>query len=362
MLNPANLKHAFSASQYVQATQDILLPEKLTTRAQWIIGRSQCLYRTFERSELPNKNGESALHLKIKRWAPFATVGFHAVWTEHCVSVWAWDQDKANKNIEEVGVQPISVLPESVYYAKFSETRARWLASVDSGNIFQLWVAGILVVEKWFLKRPSAARFDLFLRSLALPSSLKMEWSRLQQICQTPNEAEQLDLLPTPWGAKNKTWSIVQKLPWEHNLLLIIGFGILTAYIWIFSASIAATRSLDIVEKRTAKLTEGVESVLDARSTAELLNNQTNSLLLLIDYPSQTAMMVDVSAVLMPFNLTLNGWDFKGATLEVITQGNVNTLDVVRDFETLKWIESASVSSLREPSQNRFVLTLTSPE
>ncbi len=358
LLNPAKLKQTFSASQYVQAPQDIVFPERLTTRAQWIVGRSQCLFRTFETSSFPNKNRQDALALQVRRWAPFTNPGFHATWSKESVGVWAWDQEKVDQNVEEVGVQPISVLPESVYYPQMEGTSARWIRSIDDGVVFQLWIEGDLVAEKWFARKPDVSRFHLFLRSLEMPSTTKMEWEYLAKLSEEAEEVGQLDRLPTPWGAKNKTWSIVQKLPWEHSLLLGMGGVLLAAYIWVLTATVMASISFEQVKSRTASIEESVEGVLDARSTAEILNAEAEALLVLVDYPSQNAMMVDVSQVLQPFSLILKGWDFKGATLEIVTEGNVNTLNVVKQFEQLDWIQSVSVSALRNQGQNRFVVTL----
>lgn len=358
MLNPVKLKHTFSASQYVQASQDIIFPEKLTSRAQWIVGASHCLYRTFDLSSLPTKNTQEALAFQVKRWAPFTHSGFHAIWSQHSVGVWAWDQDKVDKNIEEVGVQAISILPESMYYPRIADTRSRWVKSEGSGEIFQLWVSGVLVVEKWFSKKPEPARMALFLRSLHLPSALTTEWDGLQQICSSVENTEHLARLPAPWGAKNKTWSLIQKLPWEHNILLLMGAVLVIAYVWTISSTILAAISLEQVKSRTNSVVDGVEEVLQARTTAENLNTQANSLLVLIDYPSQQVLMADVAKILLSFNLVLTGWDFKGTTLEVISSGRVNTLDVVRDFEQLGWVEGVSVSALNRQAQNKFVLRL----
>jgi hypothetical protein len=357
-LNPAKLKQTFSASQYVQASQDIVFPERLTTRAQWIVGRSQCLFRSFATSNFPSKNREEALALQVRRWAPFPEPGFHANWTKETVEVWAWDQEKVKQNVEEIGVQPISVLPESVYYPQLTDTSARWIESIDDGVIFQLWVNGDLVAEKWFSKRPKASRFLLFLRSLTLPNSTRMDWVELKQICENAPEAGQLELLPAPWGTKNKTWSLVQKLPWEHSMLLGMAGLLLIAYVWVLTATAVASISLEQVKSRTASIEESVEAVLDARTTAETLNTESEALLVLVDYPSQSMMMVDVSSVLQPFSLILKGWDFKGKTLEIVTEGNVNTLNVVKQFEQFDWIQSVSVSALRNQGQNRFVITL----
>lgn len=358
LLNPAKLKHTFSASQYVQAPQDIVFPEQLTSRAQWIVGRSQCLFRVFDVSSLPSKNKEDALALRVKRWAPFNTPGFHANWLENSVGVWVWDQNKVDQNIEEVGVQPISVLPESVYFPQLNDTAARWIESQDGGVVFQLWIKGTLVAEKWFNKKPDRARFHLFLRSLDLPPDLKIGWEELQALSENAPEVGQLERLATPWGAKNKTWSIVQKLPWEHSALALMSVVLVAGYIWVLSSTVMASISLEQVKSRTSEIEQSVESVLAARTNAETLNAEAESLLVLVDYPSQNALMLDTSVVLQQFDLILKGWNFKGASLEIVTEGDVNTLDVVKRFEQLEWISSVSVSALRTKGQNRFVVTM----
>lgn len=358
MLNPNNLKQTFSANQYLQASQDVIFPEKLTTRAQWIIGRNLCLYRVFDISGLPAKQKESALTMQIRRWAPFPTPGFHIVWGNGIAGVWAWDEERVNSSIEEVGVQAISVLPESVYLPRKEDTAAVWLPATEQGFIFQLWVDGFLFIEKWFSKKPDAKRFDLFIRSIELPGSCKLNWQEIQAICHKAADNPVPEKLTTPWGAKNKTWSILQKLPWEQTMLLGAGVLVLCAYVWLITGAIVATRALSEVNDRAKLLEASVEDVLDARATAERLNQQSKQQLLLLDYPQQLMLMADIESVFKPFNLVLKEWDFKGATLEVTTEGKVNTLNVVKKLEELNWITSVSVSALRRNEQNKFTLTL----
>ncbi|MFC3093080.1 hypothetical protein DRW07_02525 [Alteromonas sediminis] len=335
-----------------------MFPEKLTTRAQWIVGRSQCIYRIFPTSALPSKNKEDALALLVKRWAPFAKTGFHAVWFDNIVGVWAWDQDKVDQHIEEVGVQAISTLPESVYYPKQSETVACWQASVDGGFTFQLWNNGNLVAEKWFANKPADARFTLFLRSIEQPTANKLDWDRLQQLCLHATDSNTTERLSIPWGAKSKNWSIVQKLPWEHSLLLFMLCCLSAAYLWVITSTVLTSISLQQVKDRSEAAAQDVESILTARSQAETLNNKAASLIELIDYPSQGAMMADAAKVLTRHTLILKGWDFSGGSLEIISEGKVNTLDVVKEFEKLDWIQSVSVSSLRNNAQNKFTLNI----
>jgi len=359
LLNPANLKQTFSASHYIQATGgDIIFPEKLTSRAQWIIGRSQCIYRIFETSSFPAKNREEALQLQVKRWAPFTSTGFHAVWSDALVKVWAWDQALVDQHIEEVGVQAISVLPESVYYPIQEDTAACWVSSVDGGYIFQLWQHRQLFAEKWFAEIPSKERFTLFLRSLAQPSSYKIEWGQLKHLADNAVIIDSAERLIAPWGAKSKNWSIVKKLPWEHSLILGLVCTVLATYLWVLTGTILSYVSLQKVKDRSLLAASDVESILSAREQAETLNAQTETLLELIDYPSQTVMMEDSAKILKEFSLTLKDWDYSGPALEITTVGRVNTLNVVKAFEKLKWVNSVSVSALRSNDQNKFILNL----
>jgi hypothetical protein len=269
-----------------------------------------------------------------------------------------WDQDKVDRAVEEVGVQAISVLPESIYYPKTAETGSRWIKSEGLGDIFQLWVAGDLVVEKWFPTKPDIAGLDLFLRSLVLPTNAAIGWSKLQEIISATENVGQMNRLPAPWGAKSKTWSLLQKLPWEHSSLLVAGAVILIAYTWTLSSTVVAANSLQSLKNRTKLLVEGVEEVLKAKNSADTLSLQAKARLTLIDYPSQLAMMADIAKVLIQYNVILSDWHFKGASLEVISDGQVNALNMVKDFEQLDWVSSVSVSSQRNQSQNKFVLKI----
>ena len=358
LLNRDSLKRPFSASHYVQTSEGVKLPDSLTSRAQWILSRSLCLFKLFAIDNLPSKNRAEALEVLVKRWAPFEQVGLHVMWTENYAGVWAWDETLVENSVEEVGVQLVSVLPETVYYSPMEEDGSRWIASQDKGYIFQIWVKGNLIAEKWFATKPNAARFELFIRTLEVPNGVALSWEALRDMSHLAKDKGEMSLLPTPWGAKNQNLTILQNLPWEQTAILASVGLLILAYAWIISATLATSISLSSVNQRVADIEQSVEPVLTARSTAELANDKISNLVTLIDYPSQINLLADVSKVLKRDKLVLKEWDFQGARIEVTTEGKVNTLNVVKKFEELTWAKSVSVSALRRDEQNKFTINI----
>jgi hypothetical protein len=53
-------------------------------------------------------------------------------------------------------------------------------------------------------------------------------------------------------------------------------------------------------------------------------------------------------------------WDYTGNTLELLSEGDVNTLNVVKRIEKLDWVDSVSVSNVRNRKQNKFIIVLVS--
>jgi len=358
LLNRNNLKRPFSASHYIQTSEGVMLPDELTSRAQWIVSRNLCLFKTFPLDSLPSKNRADALEVIIRRWAPFDMIGFHVVWTPHYACVWAWDEFRVQSSVEEVGVQIVSVLPESVYYAPMEEDGSRWIAAKDKGFIFQIWLNGLLVNEKWFSTKPSSTRFDLFIRSLEVPNNTELSWEELSDLCHLAKDSGEERILDKPWGAKNQNLTIIQNLPWEQSVVLAGFVLVILFYAWMASAIFASSMSLSEVNNRIAEMAQNAEPVLTARTEAEQASDNANKLLELIDYPSQMNMLADAAKVIKPFGLILKDWNFQGARIEVTTEGNVNTLKVVKKFEELTWSQSVSVSSLRREGQNKFILDI----
>ncbi|WP_334049766.1 hypothetical protein [Alteromonas gracilis] len=358
LLNRNNLKRPFSASHYIQTSEGVMLPDELTSRAQWIVSRNLCLFKTFPLDSLPSKNRAQALEVIIRRWAPFDMVGFHVVWTQQYACVWAWDEFRVQSSVEEVGVQIVSVLPESVYYAPMEEDGSRWIAAKDGGFIFQIWLNRLLVNEKWFAAKPSSTRFDLFIRSLEVPNDIELSWDDLRDLCHLAKDSGEKSLTDKPWGAKNQNLTIIQNLPWEQSVVLACAFVVVLCYAWMASAILASSMSLSAVNSRVAEMAQSAEPVLTARTEAEQASENANRLLDLIDYPSQINMLADVAKVMKSFELILKDWNFQGARIEVTTEGDVNTLNVVKKFEALTWSQSVSVSSLRRQGQNKFILDI----
>lgn len=358
MLSRDSLKLPFSASHYVQTTESVILPTNLTTRAQWVVSRSLCLFKCFDVNGLPTKNKSEALEVLVRRWVPFEHVGYHVIFTSQFAVVWAWDKSQVESSVEELGVQLVSVLPESVYYSERDGTGSRWIKSQDKGYIFQLWADGVLIIEKWFATLPSTSKFDLFTRALEIPSNIELSWEQLSEICHSAQDIGSQSLLQSPWGAKNKNLSIVQNLPWEITSIIAVTFCLVLSYVWTISSSFSIYASLNEVNDRVNKIEKSVEPVLTARISAESENRRLKELITLFDYPSQSNVIADVSDILLSFELILKEWEFQGARIELITEGKVNTLNLVKKFEELSWVESVSVSGQRQQNQNKFALEL----
>lgn len=342
----------------MQTAENVILPSDLTTRAQWVVARNLCLFKCFDINDLPAKNKLEALEVLVRRWVPYEHVGYHAIFKPNFAIVWAWDKSQVDSSVDELGVQVVSVLPESVYYPELEGSGGRWIESQDKGYIFQMWFDGALVVEKWFSSHPSTQKFDLFIRSIEVPSNMALSWEQLSEICHSAKKAGAMILLKSPWGAKNKNLSIVQNLPWEATSVLAVIACLALSYVWIMSSSLSIYSSLKEVSERVKSIETSVEPVLTARINAESENRRLKELIDLIDYPSQSYLIADVSELLLSFDLVLKEWSFQGARIELITEGKVNTLGLVKKFEQFEWVKSVSVSGRRQQNQNMFALEL----
>lgn len=358
-LTPSNLKQTFSISRYIQLKDEVQLPEKQTIRGQWVIGRSQCLYKAFNLSRTPKKHRAQALNLLIQRWSPFSSTASYTAWDQTLAMVWIWDNTNAQEKIAELGITVVEQIPESILYPK-NQSSATCIVSIDGGFICQIWEKELLLAEKWLATPPNTDTWLQIIRGITLPSNSNISPDELHERLRTSSiHPEEIPLSARPWGNRNKVIPLLQTLKWEPWFfgasLTIVAAGIL----WNATAVAITLIAISNVETRIEIASKKLNPVLEARETAISINKNIKELLKAVDFPQQRALLANISKTMQDQNAELKEWAYSLDKLEIIVEGDkIQTLTLLQALEGLPFVISASLDKAPQNNQYKFILII----
>jgi hypothetical protein len=362
-LKAKNLRQTFSTSRYLQLSDEVKLPDSPSMRAQWVIGRSQCLYKIFDLQDTPRARRKDALNILIQRWSPFDKTGQHIVWDQSIAMVWVWDQSKTSERIADLGIQTQEVLPESVFRPRHTDCMLSW-PSIDGGISYQIWIGELLAAEKWFKNTPDDKALERFFRSLNLPRRLMTDPT---VITDGPREAiatTETELLDRPWGSRNQQLlPLLVGIKLEQWLVASTAIILASILVWNIGATLTLLLAEHQVQKRLSTFSDEVSTVLTARDEAITKSRQANELLKLLDFPSQKALMASIAPVILAQNASIKDWTYNLDKLEIIVEGErIQTLDLLKSLEAISFVQSVTLDKANRPNQHKFTLTLHAHE
>lgn len=362
-LKARNLRQSFSTSRYLQLSDEVKLPDSPSMRVQWVIGRSQCLYKVFDLQDTPRARRKDALNILIQRWSPFDRTGQHVVWDQSVAMAWIWDHSKTNERIADLGIQTLEILPESVFLPRQTNGLYSW-HSIDGGLTYQIWKDELLVAEKWYKNAPDARTISQLVRSLNLPRSLTPDSVALLDMAAEEPSTIQAELLERPWGSRNqKLLPLLIGIKLEQWLVVSTAAILSSILVWHSGATASLLFAEYKVQKRLEAFSDEVSTVLAARDEAITKSKRANELLKLLDLPSQKALMASITPITLAQNASIKEWTYNLDKLEIVVEGErIQTLDLLKSLEALSFAQSVTLDKANRPNQHKFTLILHAHE
>ena len=107
---------------------------------QYVLARSECLYRFFALTDVPKANRTAVLQLKILQWLPWQDSDTWIVTTQEGAMVWAWQNVPTAANATYI-------IPETLLQTQYSDGMR--IIQDTSGFELQYWQASILKYSLW---------------------------------------------------------------------------------------------------------------------------------------------------------------------------------------------------------------------
>lgn len=275
--------------------------------AQWIIERSQCLYRCVDLKHVPRGQRARALALKLGSLSPYRHSGHYAVWRGGSVLLWMWDGERQQALAHSSVTVPrrYRCIPEPLLLPPPTDQAGfvgRILAT-RCGFDLQVWSSGCLLFSSFHRTLPSKQDINFALRSIS-----GSEWTAYPEV-------ETIESSTRPWAYSGSTGRGAQWERWlPHAVFSIVMLGC------SFQLSQGASWwwAEHSLERESAALSSRIEPLLDARNRAEQARSDAQLLSQRMRAaPSQIEMLRTLHG-LLPDDSKLLNWRYRGNELELL--------------------------------------------
>ncbi|WP_162140833.1 hypothetical protein [Pseudomonas sp. ATCC 13867] len=306
-----------------------------TAPTQWVIDRSQCLYRCLDFSHVPRAQRGQALAMKVSSLSAYRTPEYHAVWRGGHALLWMWDRQVRQALAQDMADAPrrYRCLPESLLQSPVEAVASPVLRLIQvmHGYDLQVWKQGVLLLSLHFREPPSLQQIRFATRGLA---GLEVT---------TVPEVQRFEYLQAPWAAAggpgDRAWE--RWVPHGLAAALVLG-GTMEITQGVLSWS-----GMRELQSEHAQLVKDIEPLLDARSRTQRAVAQSQELQRRMQaIPTQIELMKRV-AELLPPDSRLTTWRFDGRELALL----INTTNMDPRFFVQRLQDEGHFHDVRvEPS------------
>ena len=308
----------FDSAQYLHLTSGVsrLRPGTRWQRAEWVLSRALCRYRTFDFSEVPAAKRSAALRLQLSQFAPFTDPGYAVAWEGGSVAVWCWDQVVLRDALESQGMNAtrVRVVPESACYPPLDDGVR--LLKVAEGYEGQVWRARVLTNARFWVETPDAKQWLAFQRDAGVPPDA-------QRAQTTAADVERRDRPYTKLADGLEETNAATILEPALVFALVAILGICTA--WYGIALVKLVVREDRLVEETKALETSAAPVLSAREKAIDNDLYMRQLARQSPYPDQLALIAAVASTYASDNAVLRDWNYAQGKVKFVI-GYPNTV------------------------------------
>lgn len=290
--------------------------------AQWVIERSQCLYRCLDFSHVPRGQRSQALSTKLPSLSPYRSPGYYAVWRGGQVMLWLWDHELQLEMAQQSNGFPrhYRCLPETLLQSPVlvdAPNHVRLLAG-RLGHDLQVWKSGVLLLSIHYRSPPSPEQMSLVIRGVGGIDA------------HSGVAAEQAQYLALPWAGGGQGIQADWERWMPHALLAVLLLG----GIFQLTQGVSWWMEARSLQGEHEQLMERLDNLLTARTRAQQAHDAIEKLQQRMQAsPLQIELLRKISGLLPP-DSKLSHWRFAGNDLELlITTQNTDPRFFVKRLE-----------------------------
>jgi len=304
-------------------------------------------------NRLPVAKRKAALALQLPQWSPYADSGYAITWKNGFASVWCWDRQRIDSEIQKNGKTPKSQkkIPETMLRAPL-ENGLRLLKCLD-GVEGQYWQDGQLVASRWWPQKPDDHGWLAFQRDCGVPADAQ----------QTAKTVQDLPLLAQTWGKIALPGGSADDISIAETAfygVMALGLGVTTVVLGLQHHQIA--HAIDLRANELATIKKKAGDVFSARESAMNTLARIKSIDAIEPFP-QPLVLMEALAESLPKDegVFVREWDMTGAHLKVTISSpgaNIVGANYVQALEKTGRFTDIQIVTDVDPKTTSFSMTI----
>ena len=266
------------------------------SRVYWVLSRRSTRQNVFTLpAEVADSKKKALLRVQVRRWAPFANVGYVAHWSANRACVYAWNEDEVKATIAEAGLSERRALlyPEA-FMREPLQDGLRLVAAVE-GYEAQVWREGFLAFSRWWPVMPTRLEWEMFVRSAGAPLDE-------HRFVPEPSPAPFLD---APWTRQEGLLGAPMVILDDPRYALAIGVLVAAPFAYLAAEYLTLAVANARVNNRMETLSVETQGIRKVRSDALANLDEIEDYLSLEVYPSQFQVLTTALALLQSLNVKI---------------------------------------------------------
>lgn len=286
-----------------------------------IIPRKYLFYQYMDFAAVPRALRRNLVLQRIRQLSPFGEPAFVEVAEGDSIQVWFWDAARVARLHSQQDLPSLVAVPEILLYAP-CENGLRLQQCLDGWEL-QYWSGNTLRHSRWLSSLPSERDKADFVR-----------------VCGTTEadvwQAVDAQLLPRSWNEKqfwSKDYLLSPAVAPKLVLLALVAWLCLELGLWLGAAGKEAVLSHSVASKNSQLI-----DLVRQRDRALQQQEFNQSVLALLEAPSQLHLLAQVHSCLKDMNYTILDWQYQRDQLNLVLQQE--------SLDTRALIESCSKASV----------------
>lgn len=336
--------------RFLQSTEKTEAPHGRFGGLQWVLTRPLYRFKSFDLTQVPEKNRDQALRLELAQWTPFANSGYFVGWRGSKALIWGWDAGKVQVAMAAQGLKPkrMQILPESLLQTPLEAGLC--LTRCREGFEGQLWRGRIIENSRWWPQMPTADEWLSFQRDAAIAPGEQQ--TGLPAVCEGT-------LGDKPWLPPSESAHNIGTLV-ERPLMALGLLGLLAGTLWFGLNLNKVQQNTTQLREQQVRLQSQAAPILQARSQALDYLARIKALQALGRYPDQLALMGRIAEVLPKGNGTLKNWEFMDRQLKITVSAStdVATTPIIAVLQQAGPFSDVKALPGRDPKSVMFQLKI----
>jgi hypothetical protein len=307
-----------------------------------IILRKYLFYQYMDFAAVPRALRRNLVLQRIRQLSPFGEPAYVEVIEGDSIQVWFWDAGRLQRVLSQQDLPVLEAVPEPLLYPP-CQSGLRIQPCLEGWEL-QYWSNNTLRHSRWLPTAPDSRDQNEFLRVCGASETDAWRTADAQ-------------LLRRPWNEKqfwSKEYLLSPQVAPKVIMVVLLVWLFLAAGMWLGSLGKEAVLSRSVASKNAQLI-----NLVRQRDYALQQQEFNQSVLALVNAPSQLRLLAEVQNCLKDLNYSILDWQYQRGQLDLILQQeNLDTRVLIESCSKAKVFDEVRAEPGITPNQTRLLFKL----